>query len=287
MSRLAHRIYISTLVTITIFVTLYILIKGLPYYQTPLAERFYHPSHDLFKPSGLLGHGMGVFGSLCILIGVLGYMIRKRSKYFSRLGLIKHWLEFHIFLCTLGPILVLFHTTFKFGGMVAVSFWSMVAVVASGVLGRFIYLQIPRSIEGRALNLQEVKEMKDRMRVMSQPAGAKISAYQWTLSSEEDSDLHGINIFSKGWKIFLRERAIIQSVKLDLKNNQVAVRERRDILRLLKSELALNRRIEQLTTMQQIFRYWHVAHLPFAIVMLVIMIIHVLVALAFGSTWIF
>lgn len=36
----------------------------------------------------------------------------------------------------------------------------MVAVVASGVIGRFIYVQIPRSIEGRELSLVEVQAMK-------------------------------------------------------------------------------------------------------------------------------
>jgi hypothetical protein len=34
-------------------------------------------------------------------------------------------------------------------------------------------------------------------------------------------------------------------------------------------------------------RYWHVAHLPFALIMLVIMLIHVAVALIFGYNWIF
>ena len=48
----------------------------------------------------------------------------------------KHWLEFHIFLCTVGPLLVLYHTAFKFGGIVSVSFWSMVLVVLSGVAGK-------------------------------------------------------------------------------------------------------------------------------------------------------
>ena len=70
---------------------------------------------------------------------------------------LKYLLEFHIFLCTLGPIMVLFHTTFKFGGIVSVGFWSMVLVVLSGVIGRFIYTQIPRTIEGRELSLSEVK----------------------------------------------------------------------------------------------------------------------------------
>ncbi len=48
-----------------------------------------------------------------------------------------------------------------------------------------------------------------------------------------------------------------------------------------------NRRIERLDIMQNLFRYWHVAHLPFALVMLIIMVIHVGVTLLFGYRWIF
>ena len=112
------------------------------------------------KPSGIVGHGIGIFGSLFMVVGVISYMARKRYRFMSRMGILKYWLEFHIFLCTLGPVLVLFHTAFKFGGLVAVSFWSMVAVFLSGIAGRFIYLQIPRSIEGRELSLNEVRATK-------------------------------------------------------------------------------------------------------------------------------
>ena len=111
--------------------------------MTPLEERFYHPDHENFKPSGLFGHGLGIVGTLLILIGVFIYIARKRYQFLSRYGRVKYWLEFHIFLCTLGPIMVLFHTAFKFGGIVSISFWSMVAVVISGVIGRYIYIQIP------------------------------------------------------------------------------------------------------------------------------------------------
>ena len=61
----------------------------------------------------------------------------------------------------------------------------------------------------------------------------------------------------------------------------------RKVLGLVKTEIALNRRIDRLDTMQNLFKYWHVAHLPFALVMLVIMIIHVGVTLVFGYHWIF
>src|SRR5450759_4235691 len=149
MSKTAHRIFIGILVAIVFIATIAILYKGLSYYKLSLEERVYHPDHSLLKPSGIVGHGLGIVGSLLMIIGMTTYMARKRYRALSRLGSLKNWLEFHIFLCTLGPIMVLFHTAYKFGGLVAVSFWSMVAVFLSGIIGRFIYIQIPRSIEGR------------------------------------------------------------------------------------------------------------------------------------------
>jgi hypothetical protein len=153
MNKTAHRIYIAILSIIVVVVFAAIVNYGYAYYKISMEERYFHPEHAALKPSGLLGHGMGIIGSLFMILGVSLYMARKRYRIFSRLGFLKHWLEFHIFLCTLGPILVLFHTSFKFGGIVAISFWSMVAVFLSGVIGRFIYIQIPRTIEGRELIL--------------------------------------------------------------------------------------------------------------------------------------
>ena len=56
---------------------------------------------------------------------------------------------------------------------------------------------------------------------------------------------------------------------------------------LVRNELSLNRKIDRLLFMQNLFKYWHVAHLPFAIIMLIIMIIHVIVTITFGYKWIF
>jgi len=163
MPKTVHRIFLGTMVAIIGFAFVLLLINGLEYYRTGLEERAFNSGHDNLKPSGIVGHGLGILGTLLIIIGVTSYMARKRYRFMSRTGLVKHWLEFHIFLCTLGPVLVLFHTAFKFGGLVAVSFWSMVAVFLSGIAGRFIYLQIPRSIEGRELNLTEVRAMKSNL----------------------------------------------------------------------------------------------------------------------------
>ena len=218
MSRTAHIIYLALLSVIVVITLILPLYSGFSFYNTSLEERPFHVDYQSLKPSGIIGHGLGIIGSLFMIIGVSTYMIRKRMRSLSRIGLLKYWLEFHIFLCTMGPIMVLYHTSFKFGGIVAVSFWSMVAVFLSGIVGRFIYIQIPRTIEGRELSLNEVRNL--------------------------EGDHY-------------------------------------------KDQKSLERRIKRLARMQELFRYWHVAHLPFALVMLVIMIIHVGVTIAFGFKWIF
>jgi len=131
--------------------------SGLRYYATPLAERPFSPLHDLFAPTGLVGHGFGIVGSLMVIGGVLLYSGRKRIPGLARVGKLRGWLQFHIFLCLLGPFLILLHTTFKFGGFVAISFWSMALVVGSGVFGRYVYVWIPKTMNGRFLAAEDVR----------------------------------------------------------------------------------------------------------------------------------
>ena len=288
MTPVAHRIYRTTLISIVVIVTVYLAYSGFSYYTTPIEERFYHPQHDWFKPSGLFGHGLGIVGTLLILTGVVMYIVRKRSKAMARWGRLKYWLEFHIFLCTLGPVMVLFHTAFKFGGIVSVAFWSMVAVVASGVIGRFIYVRIPRSIEGRALTLNEVKEMKgDVERMLKGAYGINDEEYNCLVAITETHKQAGAGFLQKFFGGFFAERRILAEARTILRANNMTHDNVNKVLRLIKKELTLNNRIENLQLMHKLFRYWHVAHLPFALIMLIIVIIHVIVTITFGAHWIF
>jgi sulfur relay (sulfurtransferase) DsrC/TusE family protein len=289
MSETVHKIFISILVVIVFMIFITLFYKGISYYSISLEERFYHPDHNLLKPSGILGHGFGIIGSLFMIIGVATYMVRKRYRLLSRIGILKHWLEFHIFLCTLGPILVLFHSALKFGGLVAISFWSMVAVFLSGIIGRFIYIQIPRSIEGRELSLNEVREMKnDVAGIVKNSYNLDEESYNIIAESiKKKIELYHKNALVRYIRKYFDDRRTIHSVKAVLKRNKLSGTESNQILALVKDDIILNRKIERLDTMQNLFKYWHVAHFPFALVMLIIMIIHVAVTLVFGYRWIF
>lgn len=273
MKKTAHTTYISLMLVVIILTTAYLSYTGYSYYNTALEERFYHPHHDWFKPSGAYGHALGIVGTLMIFVGVTLYIARKRYNFLSKVIRLKYLLEFHIFLCTLGPILVLFHTAFKFGGIVSIAFWSMVAVVLSGVIGRFIYIQIPRTIEGRALTLNEVKNLKaDLSNVLNDNFEIDEDTVQLIVSYTNKENASFKNI--RGLKKVLKQKCFPKE-------------DRIYIVKLVKDEVSLSGKIARLQTMQKLFKYWHVAHLPFALIMLIIVIIHVAITLAFGYKWIF
>jgi len=58
-------------------------------------------------------------------------------------------------------------------------------------------------------------------------------------------------------------------------------------VKLVKDDVILSGKIARLETMKKFFKYWHVAHLPFALIMLIIVIIHIAITVAFGYKWIF
>jgi sulfur relay (sulfurtransferase) DsrC/TusE family protein len=263
------------MVLIIVLTTFYLFYTGYSYYSTPLEERFYHPRHNWFKPSGVFGQGLGIIGTIMIAFGVSIYIARKRYNFLSKYIRLKYLLEFHIFLCTLGPILILFHTAFKFGGIVSIAFWSMVAVVLSGVIGRFIYIQIPRTIEGRALSLNEVKHMKTDV--------TSLLSEKYNL----DSDIIELIVSYTNVEKSSGNYKTTRSLRKELKSINLPKEDRVPIVKMVKNEMSLSRKIGRLETMQKLFKYWHVAHMPFALIMLVIVVIHVSVTLAFGYKWIF
>ncbi len=207
--------------------------RGWDYYATPLAERPHHALHRELRPGGATAHGYGVVGSLLMLLMLL-YSARKRSPRLARLGTPAQWLQVHICFGIVGPLLIVLHSALRVQGLVAVSFWSMVAVATSGVFGRWLYLQIPRNLAGHELSRQEIAALE-----------AELAARQ-----------------------------------------QAATRPR-ELARLARRRATLERRVRRLESVRRLFHWWHVVHKPFAVLMLLIMVVHVAVAVSLGYTWVF
>ena len=291
MNKTIHKIYVGLFLVVGISVTILLAIYGFDYYTTPLEERFFNSNHNLLKPSGALGHGFGIIGTLMMIVGVSTYMIRKRYRKFFNIGYLKHWLEFHIFLCSVGPVLVLYHTAFKFGGIVSVSFWSMVLVVLSGVVGRFIYLQIPRTIQGQEISVNELNSIKEKLAIKVRSVlsedSSTLSEFEKISSADRYKSFRLITAVGFFVRDYFDIKRVMRLLKIRIRLLGVGKSESNELIKAAKSEIVIARRIALLRTSQKLFHWWHIFHLPFAITMFVIMVIHVAVTIIFGYKWIF
>jgi hypothetical protein len=292
MARDIHKVYVFFLIAAGLLSTIVLGIHGAGYYNTPLEDRPFHPQYTSLKPTGLLGQGYGIVGSLMITVGVIMYSSRKRWRALANLGRIKNWLEFHIFLCLLGPILVVYHTTFKIGGLVAVSFWSMAAVVLSGVIGRYFYVQIPKGIHGNELSSQDLVAENDKIaETLRKQFGFDADVLKRidsaALPSRPVAEMGLMEVISFFIVNDLTRRSRLHTLFEELERRGLQAQMISRIRVMASRRIMLTRRIAFLQQFKKIFHYWHVVHLPFSIVMFVILSVHVGVAIAFGYTWIF
>jgi hypothetical protein len=289
LSAILRRSFVIGAVVLWVAIAGILLVRGFSYYATPLQQRAYSPDYELLKPSGNIGLGYGVIGTLMMVVGVTGYSLRRRVRLLQRWGKLKTWLGVHIFLCTMGPFLILLHTTFKFGGIVSIAFWSMTAVVLSGVFGRYVYVRIPKTLNGQFLSLQAIEERRQSMlhriaerahlpeeevesliRTAKRPPprgflAAMAHSFWYDLTAgRTDRKLHDL-LFRKG----------------------VPRGARATVVHLFREEMTLEHQVALLTPFQRLFKYWHLFHMPLAIVMLVVVLVHVSIALLLGYTWIF
>ena len=285
---LAHLTLIFFLFLIGVIALIILNIKGLDYYLTPLSARPFRADYESMRPSGPYSHGLGIIGALMIIIGVAMYSTRKRIRTFWTLGRLSRWLEIHIFLCLLGPILVIYHTTFKVGGIAAISLWTMVSVAASGIVGRFLYILIPRNLNGTELTLEEI--------------GAELKLLSGSMQADEKGNalVNAIDAafapvsrpksFAETVSTYLHLQKIKNKVKEDvrhqLRGSAVPPDKARELEHSANARVSLLQKTIVLSRVERLFFYWHAIHLPFSIIMFITLALHVVVAILLGYRWI-
>lgn len=95
----------------------------------------------------LFGHVLGITGFFLMLMTEILYSVRKRMRVASW-GRMSFWLQFHIFTGLVGPYMVLLHTSWKFNGLAGAVTLLTVIIVFSGIIGRYIFTRIPRTLDG-------------------------------------------------------------------------------------------------------------------------------------------
>lgn len=262
-----------------------LVIWGGSYYATPLQERAAHPLYSVLKPSGSVGRNLGITGTVMMLLIFL-YSVRKKSVALQRIGTQAQWLKVHIFLGIAGPVLVTFHTSGKLNGIVAIAFYSMWAVVLSGVMGRYLYAKIPRTISGNQMTLNEIESELSEMVTLLR-ANERREEILAGIESFLGTTRQGTGDLLSTLGRVVRDDAAIPLAAFRVfaivsRDRSLGFGERLRVSRLVLRQKRLLNKLAVLDAIKRLFAYWHIFHKPFTVILFVIVCLHVGVAVFLG-----
>lgn len=241
----------------------------------------------LFKAGKGFGYALGLAGGL-LMLGLLLYPLRKRVRFMHEWGTLKFWFWFHMAAGILGPVLVLFHSTFRVGSFnAAVALSCMLLVVASGLVGRFIYRKIHHGLYGSHANLKQLEqalaqECKSLEPILCRMPGVKeeVERFLELVSRRPASPgARTLHILSLGAKRMLAERRVQRKLAAYATAGAdklvASTANLRKLLRTIRSTLKAVQRHAQFTTYERLFSLWHVIHIPFLCMLVITALVHV------------
>ena len=247
----------------------------------------------LYTSASDFGYWLGVVGGSLMLV-LLIYPLRKRFRSLAVLGPLKHWFRFHLVAGIAGPVVVLFHSTFHVGSFnAAIALACMLLVVASGLVGRFVYRKIHHGLYGSRATAEELQRSLERQlaslrgRLAGLPAVEReIGRFSALVSLQPQGRWRrGIHFVSLGWKRYLagrRAHRAIAGYAMPSGNEAAATNaDLRALARTIDDTLGAVQRTAQFSTYEKLFSLWHVVHMPFLCLLVVTAIVHVVAVHAY------
>ena len=249
-------------------------------------------SNSNLSPESGVGYYLGIIGGSLMLL-LLIYPLRKKSRFLRSFGLVKHWFKMHMLFGVLGPVAILYHANFGLGSVNSnIAMFSMIAVAISGLVGRYLYTKIHHGLYGQKAS---IKELRDSLMISK----GNLDKY-FTLSKEallvikniEEQTLKERNIFvamflwliiksKAGWAKYRLKRLFAKEY---LNQASVSAGDHESIKTIRNKESAkviayINAlyKIFGSKIFESLFSLWHVLHLPLFIMLIVSGVLHVFV----------
>lgn len=257
-----------------------------------LAAAYAVREEEYIIPKHGMGYWIGILGGL-ILLSLLLYPVRKKHAREARYGSISTWFRMHMILGVLGPTLILLHSNFQLKSVNAtVATIIMLVVVASGVVGRFLYRRVHKGLYEKKAEVtallfdadilydafgEDMRWAPDIMERLKSFQGRVLQAHNnpvqslaFIVRSSFETRASHRQIARRAREI-LRERALSEGwPKERLKEAQSGVSEHLD------GYFKTVRLAAELKFYSRLFGLWHVLHLPLYLLLIVAAIVHII-----------
>ncbi len=242
-------------------------------------------------PENGTGYWLGIAGSAMMGVLLL-YPLRKRMRIFRNLGKTASWFFWHMILGIVGPMLVLIHSNWKFASYNAtVATIVTLVVVASGIIGRYLYTKVNMGLYGRKAELRQIMHDASVLKAALGEDVAQANQFHESLQAFEARILAPhYNFFSQIWAFFtLGLRLVILRKQLMRLANAIIAsesrrrgwswKERRKRRAFVKQHLRLYSAVigkaARFAVFERLFALWHVLHMPTFFLLVATTITHI------------
>ncbi len=245
----------------------------------------------LYDAGSDFGYYLGLVGGL-LMLSLLLYPLRKRLPSLERLGKMESWFKFHMIAGIGGPLLVLFHSTFRTGSLNgAMALYAMLLVACSGVVGRFIYRHIHQGLYGKHLTLADATaELRASADTMGSVFALQPDIEPRLQAFHDEAFVGGGSLPLRAWRFATlrwRSRHLAGELRRDAKSvlrrqwrqqggerKQLAL-EYQTAKERIDNYLEAVIKTSQLAVWERLFSYWHIIHIPFLYLLVFSGVVHV------------
>lgn len=239
-----------------------------------------------YTPRSNFGFYLGVVGSV-MMLALLLYPLRKHVRLMQRWGALKHWFRWHMIMGIVGPGLILFHSTFHLRSLNAtVALVSMVIVVISGVIGRFVYTKIHYGLYGSRATLEKVQQeffhhssdVKSRLHFVPQVETWLASFDHEANKTDRSFVTMWWHAFALSWKRRFYEARCARALRRALtgRRRPEFPRGPSEAIHLVSRYLREAERVAEFTTYERLFSLWHILHIPLIYLLAASTIFHII-----------
>ncbi len=236
-------------------------------------------------------YNLGLIGGIAMLFQ-FGYSLRKRLSSMRDKGHLKYWFLVHLIIGIGAPLIIIVHSRFDISSINGgVAFFSMLMVVLSGVVGRYLYSQVSFDLAmvRERLRLQHQVLVNDVL--LPRPGVAPqmeeelklfmVAAFR-TPSTFTQAFWHASQVGLRSRLLYLRliqmepSRSQVQDGQLALSmavNGELfSAKEKR----VLREYLQTLNRLARFHAYKRLFAMWRVGHVPVIFLLLISGLAHVL-----------
>lgn len=246
----------------------------------------------LINPEWGTGYWLGITGGVMFLLIFL-YPLRKKARRLRDWGSVKVWFNAHMVLGLLAPTIILFHTNFQLGARNSnIALYSMLLVVLSGLIGRYIYAQIHYGLFGKHADLAELTAISEATRgQLGEAFGIApvlekvLKQYEHKVLDKPANLIHSIYrnllIGISSWTTYLiLRRRIKPLISTRARQKGWTTEQTRTFYNTTCHTLAIHlatvRKIAVLNFYERLFAGWHMIHVVFFSLLIVTGLVHVL-----------